>query len=167
MNSKDAFASFHIGTRDDDAAIEAPGAQQRGIEDIGAVGRGDEDDALVGLEAIHLDQQLVQRLFAFVVPAAEACATMTSDRINLIDEDDAGRVLLALDEQIADARSTHANEHFNEIGTRYREERHARFARNRAREQRFAGSRRADQQDALGNTAAEASEALRDPSETG
>src|SRR5213594_286985 len=48
--------------RDDDLAVEAPGAQQGRIQHVGPVGGRDENDALVGLEAVHLDQQLVQRL---------------------------------------------------------------------------------------------------------
>ena len=134
MHAQDALASANIGTRDYHAAVEAAGAEQCRIEHIGAVGRRNEDDALVGLESVHLDQQLVERLFAFVVAAAEAGATMASDRINLVDENDAGGVLLALDEEVANPRGTDANEHFDEIRTRNREKGHARFARNRTRE---------------------------------
>ena len=56
------------------------------------------------LEAVHLDEQLVQRLLALVVAAAEAGAAVTADGVDLVDEDDAGRVLLALLEQVAHAR---------------------------------------------------------------
>ena len=54
-------------------------------------------------EAVHLDQHLVQRLLAFVVAAAEAGAAMPPDRVDFVDEDDAGRVLLALLEHVAHA----------------------------------------------------------------
>jgi energy-converting hydrogenase Eha subunit H len=57
----------------------------------------------VRLETVHLDEQLVQGLFALVVTAAEAGAAMTADRVDFVDEDDAGRVLLALLEQVAHA----------------------------------------------------------------
>jgi hypothetical protein len=40
-------------------------------------------------------RQLVERLLALVVTAAEAGAAMAADRVDFIDEDDAGRVLLA------------------------------------------------------------------------
>ena len=75
--------------------------------------------------------------------AAEACAALTADRVDFIDEDDTGRALLRLFEEIAYARSTDADEHFDEIGTRNREERNASFAGDCSREQRFTGSRRA------------------------
>ena len=37
----DFFAALHIGTSDHHAAIESAGTQQRRVENIGAVGRGD------------------------------------------------------------------------------------------------------------------------------
>ena len=158
---EDALASFHIGAIHDDTAIEPAGAKQRRIEDVGPVGGRDEDDAFVRLESVHLDEQLVERLLALVVPAAEARAAVAADRVNLVDEDDARRVLLALLEQVAHARRTDADEHLDEVRTADREERDVRFPRDRAGEQRLAGSRRAHQQNALGNAAAELLELLR------
>ena len=149
------------GRSDDDAAIETAGAEQRGIEDVGTVGGGDQDHAVVGLEAVHLDEQLVQRLLALVVSAAEACATMTADCVDFVDEDDAGRVLLALLEEVADAACADADEHFNEVGTGDREEGNVGFAGDCAGQQGLAGSRRSDEQHALGNASAELLELLR------
>ena len=103
MDAEDAFAALDVRTIDDHAAVEPAGTQQRRIEHVRTVGRGHEDDAFVRFEAVHLDQQLVEGLFALVVAAAEAGAAMTADRVNLVDEDDAGGVLLALFEEVADA----------------------------------------------------------------
>ena len=161
MNFQNSLAALHVGQRHHHAPIEAARPQQRGIEHVGTIGRGDEDYALVGLEAVHLDQQLVEGLLALIMTAAEAGAAMASDGVDLIYKDDAGRMLLALHEQIAHARGADANEHLDEVRSRDRKERHARLARNRARQQRLAGSRRPDQQHALGDSAAEAREALR------
>ena len=103
----------------------------------------------------------VQRLLALVVSAAQACATMAADGVDFIDEDDAGRVLLALFEQVANAARADADEHLDEVGTGNGEERHVGFAGDGAREQSLAGSRRPDEQHALGNAAAELLELLR------
>jgi hypothetical protein len=105
VNGEDAFAALDVGPIDDDAAIEPAGTEQRRIEHVGTVGRGDENDAFVRFEAVHFDEQLVERLLALVVAAAEAGAAVAADRVDLVDEHDAGRVLLALLEQIADARA--------------------------------------------------------------
>ncbi|MGY3407131.1 hypothetical protein ACVWZV_003244 [Bradyrhizobium sp. GM5.1] len=141
-----------------DLTVEAAGTQQRGIEHVGTVGRGDQDHALVGLEAVHLDQQLVQRLLALVIAAAEAGATVTTDGVDFVDEDDAGRVLLSLLEHVADAAGADADEHLDEVRTRNGEERHVGFARDRTRDQGLAGAGRSDQQHAARNSAAEALE---------
>src|ERR1700687_4930246 len=49
-------------------------AKRPRIEHVGPVGGGDQDDAFVRLEAVHLDEELVERLLALVVAAAEAGA---------------------------------------------------------------------------------------------
>ena len=161
MHAQDLLAADEVGIGHDDLAVETARTQQRRIEHVGTVGGGDQDHAFVRLEAVHLDQQLVQRLLALVIAAAEAGAAMAADRIDFVDEDDAGRVLLGLLEHVAHAACADADEHFDEVGTGDREERHIRFARDGAREQRLAGARRADQQHALGDAAAEALEFLR------
>jgi hypothetical protein len=96
VNPQDLFPPLHVGPRHHDLAIEAAGPEQRRIEHVGSVGSRDEDDTLVGLEAVHLDQQLVQGLLALVVTTAETGAPVPADRVDLVHEDDAGRVLLAL-----------------------------------------------------------------------
>ena len=117
MDSEDALAALHVGTVDDDAPVEPAGPQQRRVEHVGPVGGSHQDHAFVRLEPVHLDQQLVERLLALVVAAAEARAPMASDRVNLVDEYDAGRVLLALFEQVAHAARADAYEHLDEVGT--------------------------------------------------
>ena len=161
VDAEDFFAAAHVGQSDHHAAVETAGAQQRGIEHVGAVGGGDEDDAVVRFEAVHLDEQLVQRLLALVVSAAEAGAAMAADGIDFVDEDDAGSVLLALLEEVADAACADADEHLNKVRTGDGEERHVGFAGHGAGQQGLAGSRRSDEQHALGNAAAELLELLR------
>ena len=80
------------------------------------------------LETVHFHQQRVQRLFAFVVPAAQAGSAMAAHGVNFIDENDARRVFLALFEQVAHAARAHADEHFHEVRAGNRKERHVGFA---------------------------------------
>ena len=106
------------------------------------------------LEAVHLDQQLVERLLALVVAAAEAGTTMPADGVDLVDEDDAGGVLLALLEQVAHPGGADADEHLDEVRAGDREERDVGLAGDRPGQQGLAGSGRAYQQHALGDLAA-------------
>ena len=146
-----------VGTLDDDAAVEAARSQQRLVEHVGAVGRGQHDDALARVEAVHLGQDLVQRLLALVVAAElRAAAARAADGVQLVDEDDRGRRLTRLLEQVAHARGADADDHLDELGGAQAEERHARLPGNRPRQQRLARSRRTDEQHALRHGAAEA-----------
>jgi hypothetical protein len=72
-----------------------------------------------------------------------------------------GCVLLALLEQIAHAAGADAHEHLDEVRTRNGIERNASLARDGARKQRLARSRRPHHEHALGNATAEARELLR------
>ena len=161
VHLEDLAAAVAVGAVDDDLAVEAPGPQERRVEDVGAVGGGDEDDVVLHLEAVHLDEELVQRLLALVVAAAEAGAAVAADGVDLVHEDDAGAGLLGLLEEVAHARGADADEHLDEVGARDGEERHAGLAGDRAREQRLTGAGRPVEQHALGDARAERLELLR------
>src|SRR4051794_286950 len=160
VDLEDLRAALAVRAVDDDLAVEAARAQQRRVEDVRTVGGGDQDDVVLHLEAVHLDEQLVERLLALVVTAAEAGAAVAPDGVDLVHEDDAGRVLLGLLEEVAHARGADADEHLDEVRAGDREERHARLAGDRAGQQRLAGARRPVQQHALGDARAERLELL-------
>src|SRR5581483_1789241 len=103
VNLQNAFTTAHVWTRDDDTSIKSTGSKQRRIQNVRTVRRSDQDNAIVRFKAIHFDEQLIKSLFALIVTTAQARAAMTTDGVNLIDEDDAGRILLALLEQVAHA----------------------------------------------------------------
>ena len=148
VHQQDLLAAANVGQRHDHLAVEAARAHQRGIEHVRTVGGRDDDDARVALEAVHLDQQLIERLLALVVAAAEARAALAADRVDFVDEHDARRVLLRLLEHVAHARRADADEHLDEVRAGDREERHLGFAGDRLGEQRLAGTRIADHQHA-------------------
>jgi hypothetical protein len=60
VHPQDSLPSFHIGTVEDDLAIEATGPNQRRIKDFGPVGRLQDDDALLGVEAVQLREELIR-----------------------------------------------------------------------------------------------------------
>ena len=86
---------------------------------------------------------------------------MASDSVNFVDENNAGRILFALFEQIADSARANAHKHFNEVGTGNRKEWNVGLARNSAREQGFPSAWRTDEQDPLRNAPAQFLEFLR------
>jgi hypothetical protein len=117
VDLEDLLAALAIGAVDDDLTVEPSWTQQRGVEYVRAVGGGDEDDVVLHLEAVHLDEKLVQRLLALVVAAPHAGAPVAPHGVDLVHEDDARRVLLRLLEQVANAARPHADEHLDEVGS--------------------------------------------------
>ena len=140
-----------VGLGHHDLPVEPARAQQRRVQDVGPVGRRDDDHAALDVEPVQLDQQLVQGLLALVVAAAEAGAAVPADRVDLVHEHDGGRVRLGLLEQVAHPGGADADEHLHEVRAGDGVERHARLAGHGAGQQRLAGARRPVQQHALGD----------------
>jgi hypothetical protein len=85
---------------------------------------------------------------------------MAADRVDLVDEDDAGSVLLGLLEHVAHAAGADADEHLDEVRAGDGEERHVGLAGDGARGQGLSGAGRADQEHAARNPPAQALELL-------
>ena len=151
VHFQDSPAAPQVRTVDGNLPVKTAGAQQRRVEDVGTVRRGDRNDAFVGAEAVHFYKQLVQRLFAFIVTAAETCAALAAYGVDFVDEDDARRVFLSLGEKIAHAGRADADEHFYEVRAADAEKGNARFAGNGPGQQGFPRARRPEEQHALGN----------------
>src|ERR1700722_878182 len=117
MDFENLITSFNIGKIDDNPAIKSAWAQQRFIENIRTVCRSDQNDPFIGIKTIHLDEKLIERLFSFIMPAANSRSSMTSDSIDLIDKNDARSMFLCLIEQIANPASANTYEHLDKIRT--------------------------------------------------
>ena len=77
------------------------------------------------------------------MPAAEAGAAVTADRVDLVDEDDGGGIFLRLLKEVADAGRADADEHLDKVRAGDGEEGHPRLPRDRPGEQRLTGAGRA------------------------
>ncbi len=105
MDRQDRLAALQVGTVDDDLSVEPPRALEGGIEKIGTVGGGHDDDAHHGVESVEFHQELVQSLFTLLVAHRRAGAGPNfPETIDLIDEDDAGRSLPYLPEEVSNPR---------------------------------------------------------------
>mmetsp|Transcript_14486 Transcript_14486/g.36025 ORF Transcript_14486/g.36025 Transcript_14486/m.36025 type:complete len:284 (+) Transcript_14486:1163-2014(+) len=152
MALQDLLPALHIRVRHHHVAVEAAGAHQRLVQHLGEVGGGHHDDALARLEPVQLHQHLVQRHAHVLLVLGVAVA---SDGVDLVDEDDAGRVLLGGREQVAHAARAHTHKHLLELGARRVEKGDARLARDRARQHGLASAGRPHQQHALGQLGAQ------------
>ena len=130
----------------DDLAIEAARAEERGIERVGAVCCGQHHDAMGGIEAVHLSQQLVEGLLPLVVAVRGVGAADLADRVDLVDEHDGRRALACLLEEVAHPAGAHAHVELHEARPAGGEERHAGLTGDGPGEEGLAGSRRTDHQ---------------------
>ena len=103
MDLEDLEASLEVREPYGNLAVKAAGTEERGVQDVRTVGRGDDDDSLMIGEAVHLHQHLVEGLLALVVAACRGAASAAADRIDLIDEDDAWGLGLGLGEHLPHA----------------------------------------------------------------
>ena len=74
VHLEDGLTAFQVRGFHGHLTVETTGAQQRGVEHVRAVGGRDDDQVRVVVEAVHLHEQLVQGLLAFVMAAAHAGA---------------------------------------------------------------------------------------------
>ena len=148
MHFQNLFAAADIGQRHHHLAVETARAQQRGIEYVRTVGRGNHNYGLIAFKTVHFHQKLVQSLFAFVVTAAQTGTALATDGIDFVNKDDARRIFLCLLEHIAHTAGTYADEHFDKIRTGNAEKRHTGFTGNRFGQKGFTRTRAARQQNA-------------------
>ena len=155
MDVEDLLAAANVRPIDQHVAVETPGAEQGRVEGFRPVGGGHHDHAAVGIHAVHLHQERVERLLALVVTADDTRAAGLAQGVELVDENDAGRFGHRLLKHVADPRRADAHEHLHEVGPRETEERHPRLAGNRLAQQGLARARRTNQQHALRNPPAQ------------
>ena len=155
MHLEDCFATADVRQVHGDLAIEPARPQQRGIEHIGPVGGGDNDNAFLCIEAVHLDEERIECLLALIIAAAKSMPAAPAHGINFVNEHQAGRVLAGLLEHIAHAAGADTDKHLNKVRPANAEERRVGFARDGFSQKCFAGARRADHQNAFWNATAQ------------
>ena len=141
VNVQDLFTASDIGKCDVDLAVKTTRAQQRRIQNIGAVGRSNHNHAHIGFKAVHLDQHLVQGLLTLIVTTAQPRAPLATDCVDLINKNNAGCVFLGVVKHVANPRSANAHEHLYKIRTGNTEKRNLGFSSDRFGQQGFTRTR--------------------------
>ena len=100
--------------------VETSRSQERLVQNVGAVSCSKYYDTAIRTKAVHLGQQLVERILSFVVRThAWVLATGTTHCVNLVNEYYTWRLLLRLLEQIPHTACAYADEHLHKVGTRH------------------------------------------------
>eukprot|EP00962_Isochrysis_galbana_P028323 scaffold8934_cov94-Isochrysis_galbana.AAC.2 len=152
---KDLGSSPDVGQVHHDLPVEAARPEERRVEHVGAVGPGQHHHPGRRREPVELDEQLVERVLPLVVAAKAALATRAADGVDLVNEDEAGRVGPGLGEQVAHARRADAHEHLDKVGARDGVEGRLRLTRCGLGQQSLATTGRSDEQRSLWDLGAE------------
>ena len=115
MHRQDTFASTKVRVGNNNLTVKTAGTEQGRIKHVRPVGRGNEDNALIGFKTVHLNQHGVQGLFPFIVAAAKTGSTLAADSVNLVNKNQAGSVAFALDKQVSHLRGANSDKNFYKI----------------------------------------------------
>mmetsp|Transcript_87947 Transcript_87947/g.223885 ORF Transcript_87947/g.223885 Transcript_87947/m.223885 type:complete len:337 (+) Transcript_87947:260-1270(+) len=146
-------------------AVQAAGSNEGLVQAIVSIGGSDGHDqrsfpiAGVALNAIQLQEQLVQSLTILLVAAPRRRLPCRAHGVELVQKDDARRARPSVLEELADALGALADEDLHEgRGTRV-QKRHPGLTGDRTREQCLARAARSGEQEASGRPGAEGVEA--------
>ena len=157
---KDLLPALDVGIVDRYLAVKPAGTQQRGVENIGAVGRRNDDNALAVGETVHFDEQLIEGLLTLIVSAAEACAAGSADCVDLINKYDCRSASLCRLEQVTNTAGADAYIQLQELRSADGEERNMSFSGDSLGKQGLTGAGRAYEQNALGDPCAHVGKCL-------
>ena len=160
VDLQDVDAALEVGELHGDAPVKAARPQQGGVQGVGAVGGCQHHHALGAVKAVHLGEQLIQGLLPLVV-AGELAVPLLADGVDLVNEHNAGGLLVGLLEQVPHLGRAPAHEHLHKLRAGDGEEGHVGLAGHRLGQQGLAGARRAHQQGALGQLGADGAVLLR------
>jgi hypothetical protein len=99
VDAEDLFPAPRVGVRDGDLPVESTGPKERRVEHVRPVGRREHHDARRLVEAVHLDEELVQRLVGVGRCRVVGAPALSAERVDFVDEDDAGGHAARLGEQ--------------------------------------------------------------------
>merc|ERR1740133_800200 len=92
---EDMTARLLVGGGELDLAVDAPRPDEGGVERLDTHGQDEPLDVGARVEAVELVEQLEHRPLDLALAAALAVVPLRADRVDLVDEDDRGRVLLS------------------------------------------------------------------------
>merc|ERR1719400_2551258 len=150
VNFEDAGPPLDIWSRHVNLSVKPARPHQGLVQDVDPVGGGEDDHvALAGVEAVHLHEELVESVLGLALTTQVPPAPLPAHGVDLVNEEDAGRVLPGHGEHVSDPGGPNSNKHLQELGAGHRDEGHVRLARGGLGEQSFPGARGSGEDRAL------------------
>ena len=146
VDLQDFAPAVAVGDRDRDLAVKAARPAEGRIECVGDVGGPDHNHVLAFRQAVHQGQQLGHHPFFHI---AHDLLALGGDRIQFVQEDDAGRLAGGLVKDLAEVGLGLAVELVDDLGAVHGKKLGLGLMGHGAGDQRLAAARRAVQQDAF------------------
>eukprot|EP00037_Helgoeca_nana_P025280 m.274576 g.274576 ORF g.274576 m.274576 type:complete len:377 (+) comp26901_c1_seq1:1639-2769(+) len=145
----DAGPGLLVGVGELDLPVKTTRPQKCRVKNIDSVGGRNDLDVVVGLESIKLIQELEHRPLHLTVSGLFRVEPLGSDRVELIDEDDGGRLFLCQRKRITDKLCAVTDEHLDQLRASKLQEGGVGLGGARPSHQRLPGTWRAIHQAAL------------------
>ncbi|KAH3667133.1 hypothetical protein OGAPHI_002782 [Ogataea philodendri] len=141
MNSKDLLTARKLRVVQVDLSVESSWSQQSRVQNVCSVCTGQNNNVVRRGKSIHLDQQLVQRVFSLVVATGStALGTRLSNGVDLVHENDRRCVFSCSLEQLPNSGSTNTNKHLHKLRARNTVERNTGLSSSRLGQHRLTSS---------------------------
>mmetsp|Transcript_1778 Transcript_1778/g.3834 ORF Transcript_1778/g.3834 Transcript_1778/m.3834 type:complete len:429 (-) Transcript_1778:221-1507(-) len=101
VDLEDVPARLLVGRRELDLPVDAAGSDERRVERLDLVGRHDHLDVVARVEAVELVEKLEHRPLDLALAARGGVVALGAHRVDLVDEDDRGRLLFRDAEELA------------------------------------------------------------------
>mmetsp|Transcript_7696 Transcript_7696/g.26505 ORF Transcript_7696/g.26505 Transcript_7696/m.26505 type:complete len:458 (+) Transcript_7696:35-1408(+) len=118
VDLQDSRAGLLVRVGELDLAVQSATPHQRGVQDVGPVGGGDDLDLCVGGESVQLVQELQHRSLHLPVPGELRVEPLGPDRIDLVDKYDTRGLLLREGKGVSHELGAVSDEHLHELGSR-------------------------------------------------
>ncbi len=162
VDFKDFHPAVQIGFVHHDLPVKTPGAQKRFVQHIRSIGGRQYHHAFIGIKTVHLHQELIQCLLAFIMAAHHhGTAALAADGIQFVNKNNTRRLGPGLLKKIPHPGRTDAHKHFDKIRAADVKKRHARLPGYGPGQQCFARAGRAHQQHAFGHAPAQVLKTIR------
>lgn len=142
MNFENPRPGVLLGERELNLAVESARSEKRRVEDVDPVRRRDDLDPLVRAKAVELVEEFKHRPLDLAVTGLVRIEPLRADGVELVNEDDGGRLLLGELERVPDELGAVSDKHLEgteSVRERGKREESTHLDKRRASELEVAG----------------------------
>ena len=119
-------------------SVKSARSQQRRIKDVGTICGGNDNHRFSLLESVHFAQNLIQRLFSFIMSTTKARPPDAANGVDFVNKKNTGSTFLCRAEHVSNPARPDTHKHLDEFRSVNRKERNPRFASSGSGKQCFS-----------------------------